>query len=458
MKIKTFSMGGIHPAENKLTHEVATKVAALPKQAIFPLGQHIGAPAKPVVQKGDKVKVGTMIAEAGGFVSAPIFSSVSGTVFKIDTAIDATGYRKPVIIINVEGDEWEESIDRSDKLELVAAHPELTPEEIVKRVQNAGVVGMGGACFPTFIKLTPPPTAKAECVIINAVECEPYITADYRLMMEHADEILVGLELLMMGAKVTKGYIGIETNKPAAIELLTRKCDEKFNIAGSKFNVEVVPLKQRYPQGGEKQLVDAVINRQVPAPPAIPVNVGAIVQNVGTAFAVYEAVMKNKPLFERYTTVTGKKLQNPGNFLVRMGTPMKDLIDACGGMPEGDNKLLAGGPMMGKALTSVEVPICKGTNSVTIISDDEARRKDAQPCIRCAKCVGVCPMGLEPYLLAKLSEVKNWERAESEDITSCIECGSCQYTCPAYRPLLDNIRLGKSTVMGIIRARAAAKK
>ena len=458
MKIKTFSMGGIHPAENKLTHEVATKVAALPKQAIFPLGQHIGAPAKPVVQKGDKVKVGTMIAEAGGFVSAPIFSSVSGTVFKIDTAIDATGYRKPVIIINVEGDEWEESIDRSDKLELVAAHPELTPEEIVKRVQNAGVVGMGGACFPTFIKLTPPPTAKAECVIINAVECEPYITADYRLMMEHADEILVGLELLMMGAKVTKGYIGIETNKPAAIELLTRKCDEKFNIAGSKFNVEVVPLKQRYPQGGEKQLVDAVINRQVPAPPAIPVNVGAIVQNVGTAFAVYEAVMKNKPLFERYTTVTGKKLQNPGNFLVRMGTPMKDLIDACGGMPEGDNKLLAGGPMMGKALTSVEVPICKGTNSVTIISDDEARRKEAQPCIRCAKCVGVCPMGLEPYLLAKLSEVKNWERAESEDITSCIECGSCQYTCPAYRPLLDNIRLGKSTVMGIIRARAAAKK
>ena len=448
-------MGGIHPAENKLTHEVPTIVAELPKQAIFPLGQHIGAPAKPVVQKGDKVKVGTMIAEAGGFVSAPIFSSVSGTVFKIDTAIDATGYRKPVIIINVEGDEWEESIDRSNKLEEVAAHPELTPELIVERIKNAGVVGLGGAGFPTFIKLTPPPTAKAECVSINAVECEPYITADYRLMMEHADEILVGLELLMMGAKVTKGYIGIETNKPAAIELLSEKCAKKFN--GTKYLVEVVPLKQRYPQGGEKQLVDAVIQRQVPAPPAIPVNVGAIVQNVGTAFAVYEAVMKNKPLFERYTTVTGKKLANPGNFQVRMGTPMINLIDACGGMPEGDNKLLAGGPMMGKALTSVEVPICKGTNSVTIISDEEARRKEPQPCIRCAKCVGVCPMGLEPYLLAKLSEVKNWERAESEDITSCIECGSCHYTCPAHRPLLDNIRLGKATVMGIIRSRAAKK-
>ena len=464
MTIRTFSIGGIHPEENKLTHEVATKVAALPKQAIFPLSQHIGAPAKPVVQKGDKVKVGSLIAEAGGFVSAPIFSSVSGTVFKIDTAIDATGYRKPVIIINVEGDEWEETIDRSDKLETVEAHPELTPEEIVTRVKDAGVVGMGGACFPTFIKLTPPPTAKAECVIINAVECEPYITADYRLMMEHADEILVGLELLMIAAKVTTGYIGIETNKPAAIELLTKKCAEKFNgktimVNGqsSMFNVSVVPLKQRYPQGGEKQLVDAVIQRQVPAPPAIPVNVGAIVQNVGTAFAVYEAVMKHKPLFERYTTVTGKRLQNPGNFLVRMGTPMQDLIDACGGMPEGDNKLLAGGPMMGKALTSTEVPICKGTNSVTIISDDEARRKEPQPCIRCAKCVGVCPMGLEPYLLAKLSEVKNWERAEQEDIVSCIECGSCQFTCPAHRPLLDNIRQGKSTVMGIIRNRNAKK-
>ncbi len=453
MNIRTFRIGGIHPAENKITHEVPTKAAPLPKQAIFPLSQHIGAPAKPVVQKGDKVKVGTLIAEAGGFVSAPIFSSVSGTVFKIDTAIDATGYRKPCIIINVEGDEWEERIDRSDKLELVKDHPELTPETIVERVKAAGITGMGGAGFPTFIKLTPPPTAKAECVIINAVECEPYITADYRLMMEHADEILVGLELLMKAAKVTRGYIGIETNKPKAIDLLTKKCAEVFG--NTEYHVEVVPLQQRYPQGGEKQLVDAVIRRQVPAPPAIPVNVGAIVQNVGTAYAVYQAVMKHKPLFERYTTVTGKQLASPGNFLVRMGTPVADLIEACGGMPEGDNKLLAGGPMMGKALTSTEVPVCKGTNSVTILSGDDAQRKEPQPCIRCAKCVGVCPMGLEPYLLAKLSAYKNWERAEHEDIVSCIECGSCQYTCPAHRPLLDHIRQGKATVMGIIRSRNA---
>jgi len=455
MNIRTFRIGGIHPEENKLTHEVPTQVAALPKQAVFPLGQHIGAPAVPVVQKGDKVKVGTLIADAGGFVSAPIFSSVSGTVAKIDTTIDATGYRKPCIFIDVEGDEWEESIDRSDKLELVKDHPELTPEEIVIRIKSAGVVGMGGACFPTFIKLTPPPTAKAECVIINAVECEPYITADYRLMMEHADEILVGLELLMKAAKVNKGYIGIETNKPKAIELLTQKAAQTFS--GSTYQVEVVPLKQRYPQGGEKQLVDAVIRRQVPAPPAIPVNVGAIVQNVGTAFAVYQAVMKRKPLFERYTTVTGKRLKKPGNYLVRMGTLMTDLIEVCGGMPEGDNKVLAGGPMMGKALMSTDVPICKGTNSVTILTDDDARRKEPQPCIRCAKCVAACPMGLEPYLLAKLSAYQQWERAEKEDIVSCIECGSCQFTCPAHRPLLDNIRQGKSTVMGIIRARSAKK-
>lgn len=448
MNIRTFRIGGIHPEENKLTDNAVTQVAALPKQAIFPLSQHIGAPAKAVVKKGDKVKVGTLIAEANGFVSAPVFSSVSGTVLKIDDVFDATGYRKPSIIISVEGDEWEDSIDRSEKLETLADHPELTPEEIVERVKKAGVTGMGGAGFPTFIKLCPPPTAKAECVIINGVECEPYITSDYRLMIEHADEILVGLQLLMKAAKVDKGYIGIETNKPEAIRLLEEKTQGNPDI-------EIVPLAQKYPQGGEKQLVDAVIRRQVPAPPAIPVNVGAIVQNVGTAFAVYQAVMKNKPLFERYTTVTGKKISNPGNFLVRMGTPMTDLIEFCGGMPEGDNKVLAGGPMMGKALNTTDVPVCKGTNCVTVLSGDDAIRKEAQPCIRCAKCVSACPMGLEPYLLAVVSSAGNWEKAEQEDIVSCIECGSCQYTCPAHRHLLDNIRQGKSTVMGIIRSRNA---
>ena len=450
MRLRTFSMGGVHPEENKITADKATVVAALPKQAIFPLGQHIGAPAKPVVSRGDKVKVGTLIAEAGGFVSAPIHSSVSGTVVKVDSAIDATGYRNPAIYINVEGDEWEESIDRSDKLETLADHQELTPEEIVSRIKEAGVTGMGGAGFPTFIKLCPPPGAKAECVILNGVECEPYITSDYRLMMEHADEILVGLDLLMKAAKVERGYIGIEDNKPEAIALFEKK-------TAADPRVEIVALEKKYPQGGEKQLVDAVTGRQVPAPPAIPVNVGAIVQNVGTAYAVYQAVMKRKPLFERYTTVTGKKLSNPGNFLVRMGTPMRDLIEACGGMPEGENKVLAGGPMMGKSVVSTDVTVCKGTNSITILTDADAHRKPIQPCIRCAKCVSACPMGLEPYLLATLSSFKEWERLEAEQVTSCISCGSCQFTCPSHRPILDNILQGKGVVMGIIKSRNAKK-
>lgn len=450
MKIRTFKIGGVHPEENKLSNEAVTTPAPLPKTAVFPMSQHIGAPAKPVVKKGDKVLVGTLIAEANGFVSAPIYSSVSGTVLKVDNAIDASGYLKPAVTITVEGDEWEPSIDRSDKLERLEDHPELTPEEIVNRIKKGGVVGMGGACFPTFIKLCPPPGAKAECVIINGVECEPYITSDYRLMLEKADQLIEGLKILMKGAKVTKGYIGIEDNKPAAIELIAQKV---ANLNG----IEVVPLAKKYPQGGEKQLVDAVINRQVPAPPAIPVNVGAIVQNAATAVAVYEAVMKNKPLFERYTTVTGKQIKKPSNFLVRMGTSFGELIDLCGGLPEGDNKVLAGGPMMGKAVNSLDVPVGKGQNCVTVLTDDDAHRKTPNPCIRCAKCVSACPMGLEPYLLATGSVKNMWEKMEAEDIVSCIECGSCQFTCPSHRPLLDNIRRGKQTVMGIIRGRAAKK-
>ena len=450
MKLRTFKIGGIHPADEKLSAHMATQQAALPKQAVFPLSQHIGAPAVPVVKKGDRVMVGTLLAQAGGFVSAPVHASVSGVVAKIDNVPDASGYRKPAIIVNVEGDEWLPSIDRTSTLERIEDHAELTPDIIISRIKDAGITGMGGAGFPTFIKLMPPPGTKAQCVILNGVECEPYITADHQLMLEHADEILVGLQLLMKAVNVTKGYIGIEANKPDAIRLFEEKTLAMPHI-------KVVPLQQRYPQGGEKQLVDAVIQRQVPMPPAIPVNVGAVVQNVATAFAVYQAVMKHKPLFERYVTVTGKQLKQPANLLVRMGTSMGKLLQACGALPEGDNKVLAGGPMMGKAVSTLEAPIVKGSNCVTVLSGDEAKRLTPQPCIRCAKCVSVCPMGLEPYLLAVLSEQKNWDRAEHEDVASCIECGSCQYTCPAHRPLLDNIRLGKSTVMGIIRARNAKK-
>lgn len=452
MKLKTFKIGGVHPAEHKITAEVPATQAPLPTEAIFPLSQHIGAPAKAVVSKGDKVKVGTLLAEAGGFVSAPIYSSVSGTVVRIDTAIDASGYRRPAIIIKVEGDEWEESIDRSAQLETLQEHPELTPEEIVNRVKWAGVTGMGGAGFPTHVKLCPPPTAKAECVILNGVECEPYITSDYRLMMEHADEILVGLDLLMKAAHVSQGYIGIEENKPEAISLLQQKTAQRSDIS-------IVPLKMKYPQGGEKQLVDAVIGRQVPAPPAIPVNVGAIVQNVATAFAVYQAVMKHKPLFERYTTVSGLALNQSANYLVRMGTPFAHLISLCGGLPTGDNKVLAGGPMMGKSVSTLDVPVCKGTNAITVLSNEHAHRVKVSPCIRCGKCVDACPMGLEPYLLATLSANALYDRAEQEQeqIVSCIACGSCQFTCPSHRPILDNILIGKGKVMANIKSRNQKK-
>lgn len=440
-------MGGVHPAENKLSANKAIETVALPKQAVFPLSQHIGAPAIAIVKKGDLVKVGTKIAEAGGFVSAAIFSSVSGKVNKVDSIVDASGYRKPAIFIDVEGDEWEESIDRSTTFVKECA---LTAPEIVARIKECGIVGLGGACFPTHVKLSPPPGAKAECLIINAVECEPYLTADHQLMLEKADEILVGVAILMKGANVTKGYIGIENNKPDAIQLMSQK-------AAQYGDIEIVPLKVQYPQGGEKQLIDAVIRRQVPAPPSIPIHVGAVVQNVGTAYAVYEAVQKNKPLFERVVTVTGKSVAKPSNFLTRIGTPMTQLIEAAGGLPEDTGKVVGGGPMMGKALVSTDTPICKGSSGVLLMNKKEAKRAEEQTCIRCAKCVSVCPMGLEPFLLATLSEYKEWERVENEDVMSCIECGSCQYTCPSQRYLLDYIRLGKGTVGGIIRSRSANK-
>ena len=445
--MKTFRIGGVHPAENKLSAGEAIRVAQLPKVAVFPMGQHIGAPAKPIVQKGDKVKVGQMIAEAGGFVSAPIYSSVSGTVQKIDTVIDASGYEKPAVYITVEGDEWMEGIDRSKDIVTFDHADGISAKDIIAKIQNAGIVGMGGACFPCHVKLSPPPGMKPECVIINAVECEPYLTADHRLMLEHPDEIIIGLLLLMKAAGVDKGYIAIENNKPDAIQAIGLK-------AMTQKNIEVVPLQVKYPQGGEKQLIDAVIGRQVPAPPALPVSVGAIIQNVGTAYAVYEAVMKNKPLFERIVTVTGKSLANPSNLLVRIGTPMSQLIDECGGLPEDTGKVIGGGPMMGKALANTEVPICKGSSGVLIMREEESHRAEPSPCIRCAKCVSACPMGLEPYLLSACTDQGLWDRCEKEMITSCIECGSCQFTCPAHRPLLDEIRLGKSTVMGIIKSRS----
>lgn len=440
--LRTFRIGGIHPPENKLSAGKKIETLALPKQVIIPLGQHIGAPAQALVKKGDLVKVGTLLAKAGGFVSANIHSSVSGKVNKVDNVVDASGYKKPAIYIDVEGDEWEESIDRSEDLVKECS---LSPKEIIDKIAQAGIVGLGGATFPTQVKLMPPPGSKPEIVIINAVECEPYLTSDHSLMMEKGEQILVGVSILMKAVNVSKAVIGIENNKPDAIAHLSK-------LAAGYKGIEVMPLKVRYPQGGEKQLIDAVIKRQVKSG-ALPISTGAIVQNVGTAYAIYEAVQKNKPLFERVVTVTGKAVAKPSNLLVRIGTPIANLIEAAGGLPENTGKIIGGGPMMGKALISADVPVTKGSSGVLLLTREESVRKPMSNCIRCAKCVNACPMGLVPSLLMNATEFKNWELAEKNHITDCIECGSCSYTCPANRPLLDNIRFGKGKVMAIIRAR-----
>ena len=298
--LKSFRIGGIHPKENKFSAGMAIQTIAVPSQVTIPLSQHIGAPCQPIVKRGDKVKVGTPIGKSVGFVSAQIHSSVSGTVMKIDKALDATGYKRNAVIIKVEDDEWEEQIDRSERL---ITECDLTREEILKKIADAGIVGMGGATFPTHVKLTPPPGMKAEILIINGVECEPYLTSDHQLMMEKSDEIMVGVQLLMKALNVERAVIGIENNKKDAIARLTEKTK-------SYSGIEVQPLKVQYPQGGEKQLIDAILRRQVPSG-ALPISVGAVVQNVGTVFAVYEAVQKNKPLIERVVTVTGKEVKQP---------------------------------------------------------------------------------------------------------------------------------------------------
>lgn len=440
--LKTFKIGGVHPPENKLTSGGKIQKLPVPEQVIIPLGQHIGAPATPVVQKGDTVKAGQLIGQASGFVSANVHSSVSGTVLAVENRLDAAGLQKPCVVIKVEGDEWMEGIDRSEKIDHNIT---ASQEEILKAITAAGIVGMGGATFPTQVKLSPPPGNKAEILIINGVECEPYLTADHRIMLERAEEIIIGVQILMKAIDVKQAIIGIENNKRDAIDRLT-------SITSKVLGIEICPLKVKYPQGGEKQLIKATTGRAVPSG-ALPIAVGAVVQNVGTALAVYEAVMKHKPLMERVVTVTGKSMNNPGNFLCRIGTPVSELINAAGGLPEDTAKVIGGGPMMGRTMANIDSPVMKGTSGVLIINEKEGPRKPSRNCIRCSKCVSACPMGLEPYLLMTLSRHDLLERLEAEKVMDCIECGSCSYTCPADRPLLDYIRLGKARTGVMIRNR-----
>ena len=439
--MKSFKLGGVHPEENKMAANKAIEKIALPQQVAIPVSQHLGVPAKVLVKKGDIVKTGQLIAQGEAFISANIHSSVSGTVFKIDDVIDTSGYKRQAVIINVDEEEtWEDAIDTSENL---VKECRLSPKEIIEKLKEKGIVGLGGATFPSHVKLMVPEGKKAEYLIINAVECEPYLTADHQIMLEKAEEIMVGISILMKGLGVEKALIGIESNKPDAIEHLSK-------VAQNYKNIEVHALKVQYPQGAEKQLIQALVNREVPSG-KLPIEVGCVVNNVGTAFAVYEAVQKNKPLIERVVTVTGKSVKNPCNLLVRIGTPVSMLIEKAGGLPEDTGKVINGGPMMGKALNSLEVPVVKGTSGILIMNEKESSRAKVFNCIRCAKCVMVCPMGLEPAQLSNLSDSKEWELAEKNHIMDCIECGSCAYTCPSGRPLLDNIRLGKAEVGKIIR-------
>lgn len=441
--LKTFPSGGIHPPENKITSGKAIVSLPVSGTVAIPVSQHIGAPATTIVNKGDSVKAGQVIAAGKGFVTANIHSSVSGKVNRIDTIVDTTGYKQTAVIIDVEGDEWIETIDRSSEVNREIS---LSPEEIIKKCQESGIVGLGGATFPSHVKLSVPEGKSCDILIINGVECEPYLTSDHRLMVERGEEVLTGVTILMKALKVTRAMIGIENNKPDAISNLTRLAQEFPGIS-------VHALKVKYPQGGEKQLIKALINKEVPSG-KLPVDIGAVVHNVGTAFAVYEAVQKNKPLFERVVTITGKKLGNPGNYLVRIGTPVGRLIEAAGGMPGDTGKVVNGGPMMGKTLSNTDVPVVKGTSGIILFPKSESEREESTSCIRCAKCSFACALNLEPFLLAALSEKGLFEKAELEHITDCMECGSCSYSCPAGRPVLDYIRLGKSTVIRMARERS----
>lgn len=451
MKLKTFRRGGIHPSENKLTAGQGVEVVPLPAEVVLLLSQHIGAPAKPVVAKGDHVTRAQMVAEAGGFVSAPVHTPISGTVTKIDRVQLPNGLMGQAVTIKAdEADREADALALTQEQERPAADTSaLTGPEIVKAIAQAGIVGLGGATFPTSVKLSPPPGMKPEVVIINGVECEPYLTADHALMLEHPDEIVAGTELLMRAVGVDRGVIAIEANKPDAIKRLTE-------AAAKVGNITVQPLKVKYPQGGEKQLIDAVLGKEVPSG-ALPVATGAIVQNVATAYAVWQALAKGKPLTERIVTVTGPSVSKPGNFLVALGTPLHAVVEAAGGVPEDTGKMVMGGPMMGRAAVTLDTPMAKGTSGILLLPEERAKRNETQPCIRCAKCVSVCPMGLEPFLISTLARLGKMEDAEKEKIMNCVECGSCSWVCPSWRPLLDYIRVGKGAVGRMIRERQSKK-
>ena len=426
----TFS-GGVHPAGNKeLTSHKATVTAAIPKRVIIPLSQHIGAPTKPLVVIGQEVKKGEKIGESGGFVSAPVHATVSGKVAAIGSFPHSLGMDVTAVVIESDGkDEWTAGMKETKDYML------LSPDELKKMVSDAGIVGMGGATFPTHVKLSPPKEKPIDVVILNGAECEPYLTSDHRLMLERSTEIVEGLRILMRILNVRKGYIGIEANKPDAVEAMKK-------AAAGASDVEVFAVQVKYPQGAEKMLIKAVANRTVPAG-GLPMDVGVVVQNVGTAAAIYDAVRFGKPLIERYVTVTGRGVRDPKNFLARIGTPFTQLIEEAGGLTDDAAKVIAGGPMMGMSQYTLDVPVIKGTSGILVLPRAEVSTKSYGPCIRCARCIDACPMHLQPSLIGLFIEKGHYEDARDYNLMDCFECGSCTFVCPANRPMVQWVKRAK---------------
>lgn len=425
--------GGVHPSERKeFTEHLALQKFPEPKEVVIPLSMHAGAPANPVVQVGDTVKVGQKIGEAAAFISSPVHSSVSGTVTAIEERGHATRGTCLSVVIRSDGkNTLDESVKPHKDLES------LTPDEIVEIVKEAGIVGMGGAGFPTAVKLKP--AKPVDTILLNGCECEPLLTADHRVLLEYADDVIFGLKAILKATGAQKGVIVIEDNKPDAIALMKEK------TAGCQ-QMEVVAARTKYPQGAEKMLIKRVTGRMVPSG-GLPADVGCIVSNISTTKAISDAIQKGMPLIQRVVTVTGERLKHPGNFVVKIGTNTRDLIDYCGGITgQGEVTVKAGGPMMGFVLTDTNVPIMKGSNGIIAVDTDHAAE---QPCIKCGRCVDVCPMELSPLYFAKYADQENWQGMKDMHVMDCIECRSCEYICSSKIPLVAKIKAGKTAVRGM---------
>jgi len=433
MPLATFK-GGIHPPDKKeLSKGRAISNTKPPKRVVIPLAQHIGAPCKLSVIVGQEVKKGEVIGTPEGFVSAPVHSSISGKVIAIGEFPNAMGRMVMSVVIENDGkEEWTSLKDNPDYMKL-------PPEELRAKVKDAGIVGMGGAAFPAHVKLSPPKEKAVDVVILNGAECEPYLTADYRLMIERPQDVVEGLKVLMKILGVNKGFIGIENNKPDAVEAMKK-------AASGESNIQVCPLEVKYPQGAEKMLIKAAVDREVPAR-GLPMDVGVVVHNIGTATAIYEAARYGKPLIERVVTVTGEGIKEPKNLMVKIGTLVSDLIEECGGFKSEAAKVVSGGPMMGFALYSLDVPVTKGTSGILVLPEEGVvHAEDFGPCIRCGRCIDICPMGLMPSMLSVLSEKGFYEETKEYNLFDCFECGSCTYVCPSKRPIVQLVRLAKSLV------------